>query len=66
MMEMIKDGGVMVYPNTRLVYLVDHTCKKLTLQNPEELLDVFTDMTHERTRQVFLAIGYAVTEKTDS
>jgi hypothetical protein len=65
MMEIIQHKGILVYPDTRLIYMVDHKLKKLVLQNTEELLDAWSNQVHERTKLVFKEIGYAVEEKAD-
>lgn len=59
----IKDGGVLAYPATKMVYKVDHTNKKLILQNVSQLDNYDSAVIHAQSKIVFAEVGYTVTEK---
>lgn len=62
MMRLIRDGGILSYPSTGLVYRVDHAAKTLTLLNPDMLMHFESFVVHEQTKTVFDLIGYEVGE----
>lgn len=59
----IREGGMLAYPATRLIYCVYNRHKELILINPDELQDKYSKQVHERTIVVFSKIGYTVKEK---
>lgn len=60
MIYMIRDGGILSYPATKLVYKLDKTNKKMTLQNPDQLRATDSNTTHEQTKIVFGELGWTV------
>jgi hypothetical protein len=67
MLALLKDGGLLIFPTTRLTYEVSHTSKTLTLVNPVVLYDDadsnYNTTVHRRTIAVFRAVGYQVLVK---
>lgn len=59
-LKLIKHNGLLCYPLTELVYLVDHNNHVLTLQTPQSLQNKGSEETHHRTKIVFAVIGYDV------
>lgn len=59
MLAIIKDGGILAYPSTGLVYHVDHQDKSLMLVD-ESLSTASLDsyVVHQRTIAVLQAIGW--------
>lgn len=68
MMALVMESGVLGFPSSGLIYRVSHFRKKLTLLNPDQLINPASLVTHLRTVVVFKEIGYAVTspEPTES
>lgn len=62
--SLIKSGGLLPMPTTRLVYVVDHETKTLTLQNPFVLYENencnYNATVHQRCIAVFHQIGYQI------
>lgn len=58
----LKDGGIIGYPSTRLIYRINKMEKELVLQNPSILADLDSRECHERTVIVFGVLGYRVKE----
>lgn len=58
MIGLIRDGGLLVFPSTQLMYQLRHPEKKLELLNVDKL-EEFSDL-HERTRSVFRVLGWSV------
>ena len=56
----VKDGGILVFPTTKLIYLINHREKTLLLENPHILADEFSASVHRRSIKVFRLIGYMV------
>lgn len=56
----MKEGGVLAFPLTLLIYQFHKHDKTLTLINPEILQDPESAEVHRRTIQVFSRIGYMV------
>lgn len=65
MLTLINDGGVLAFPATKLLYLVSHTDKTLTLLDPEILEDEFSAIVHRRTINTFHELGYMVLVKEE-
>lgn len=65
--SLIRDGGTLAFPTTRLMYLVDHKARTLTLQNPWVLYDetdhFYNATVHRRAIATFLEIEYQVLVK---
>lgn len=59
--QFIRDGGALAYPSTGLIYTLDHTHRRLTLQNPERLADPNARECHDRGVVVFRGIGWEMT-----
>lgn len=64
--NMLTNDGMLVYPGANLKYRLDKERKVLTLQNPEQLFDRESFITHVQTIAVFSKIGYIVNEKEDA
>jgi hypothetical protein len=60
--SMLKEDGVLAYPQTKLHYRLDRAHKTLTLMNPDQLFDRDSFVTHVQTVAVFSKIGYIVNE----
>lgn len=60
-LRVVTDGGVLVFPGTRLIFSVSHQTKSLTLINPEVLEDKESAETYAMTQTVFNKEGYIVT-----
>ena len=61
MVDAIRNGGILAYPATELIYRLDQTAQILTLTNPEQLEFQIPNEIHERTKVVFREIGWEVT-----
>ena len=61
-LDMISEGGVLVFPATGLIYKIDHHQKAVILQNPERLSDFKSFTMHLQTIATFKIVGYRVTE----
>jgi len=62
-LAIVKDGGALAYPSTKVIYNLDHKNKKLTLQNPEQLEEFPSFVIHQQTIEVFKVLGYSVGER---
>jgi hypothetical protein len=60
--SMLKEDGILAYPQTKLHYRLDRAHKTLTLMNPDQLFDRDSFVTHVQTVAVFSKIGYIVNE----
>lgn len=63
-LKLVKHGGVLGLPTTKLIYLVNHQDRTLSLMSPDVLYDkeagsINTEM-HRRMIVVFGKIGYLV------
>jgi hypothetical protein len=63
MLDLVKDGGLLIYPATMVQYRLDHKNKKMTLENPEQLDEFPSFVIHQQTIEVFKVLGYAVGER---
>jgi hypothetical protein len=63
-LEITKEGAVIVYPSTGLIFNVSHENRTLTLTNPEKLSDRDCQDVYERTIPVAGFFDYTVEEKT--
>jgi hypothetical protein len=63
-LSIIKDGGTLAYPETQMIYRVDHSNKQLVLQNPEQLMVFASFVIHQQSIAVFKALDYEVKETT--
>lgn len=64
MLELLREGGLLVYPATGLMYKVSHKNKTLTLQNPGFLKVPENRKLHEMTKIVAGFFYYEVKEAT--
>ena len=55
-----RDGAIIKYPKTSMIYRVDHKDRTLTLQNVDQLLSFPSFVIHYQTIDVFREIGYTV------
>lgn len=60
MIGMVKEGGLLIYPSTGLVYKLFHKKKEMVLRNPEMLLIFESFVIHFQTIDVFKALGWKV------
>jgi hypothetical protein len=60
---MIKNGGMLAYPSTQLVYRVWHQKHELELVNPSILLSRDSHETHLRTINVLKVMGWKMKER---
>jgi hypothetical protein len=60
--SMLKEDGLLAFPQTELTYRLDRAHKVLTLMNPEQLFDRESFKTHVQAVAVFAKIGYIVNE----
>ena len=60
MIALIKDGGILAYPSTRVIYKLDRSNRRLVLQNPEQLRERDSKEIHEQTKDVFSVLGWKV------
>lgn len=59
MIAALHEGGILMYPQARLIYRVSHKRKTLTLLNPQMLQeDAVSKEVHERTKIVLLHLEY--------
>jgi hypothetical protein len=63
MTGMLKEGGILAYPATSLVYKVWHKRKELELLNPQVLLSRDAHETHLRTVSVLKVMGWKMKVK---
>jgi hypothetical protein len=66
MLRLVKNGGVLGYPDTKLIYRIDHDAKTLTLLDSSVLYDEdgeHATTVHRRTITVFREVGYQVLVK---
>jgi hypothetical protein len=55
-LDLMADGGVLVYPSSGLMYQFDHRARTITLVNPHPRMRAL----HRRSCAVFGAFGYKV------
>lgn len=55
-----RDGGVIAYPNSKLLYRVDKTRRVWKLLNPEILIDLTANELNEATKSVLAFINWEV------
>lgn len=59
--QMLKDGGILLFPTSRLMYRVDNRRQTLTLLNPQVLSeDEHSRETHARTKRLLPFLGYTM------
>jgi hypothetical protein len=62
--SVIRTGGILAFPTTRLFYGVDHETKTLTLMDPSVLEDEtdnnYNAIVHRRAIATFRVIGYQI------
>lgn len=57
--HLLTEGGILIYPNARLMYRISHKRKTLSLLNPQILSEDETSKEmHERTKQILLFMDY--------
>lgn len=61
-----REGGIIAFPATHLIYRISHSYQTLTLLNPEILSHKESAVLHRRTITVFAAIDYLVLVKESS
>ena len=61
MVELLRDGGTLIFPGTGLVFRVYKKERQMVLTNPEALRDPDSKDIFEKTKRVFrLALDYSV------
>lgn len=63
-LEMIHEGGLIVFPSSGLIYKVSHQKRTLTLQNVDRLKDTVCATLHLMTTAVAARFSYEVKEAT--
>ena len=58
--DILRDGGVWVFPATFLIYRINKQTRRMTLLNPAMLDDPECLIMHERGRRVFSSIDYTI------
>lgn len=59
-LQLIKEEGGLALPDAGLAYSVSHIHKRLTLVNPEKLIEYDSMLVHLQTMATFESIGYTV------
>lgn len=62
MIANIKQGGILHYPTSDLIYVLYHNQRKLVLLNPGQLLYADSLILHFRTVETFGRLGWTVEE----
>jgi hypothetical protein len=60
MIELIKEGGTLIYPATDMIYEFHHSEKTLVLKNPSQLVYIDSLLIHLRTVATFEKVGWTV------
>lgn len=60
MLNLLKEGGVLVYPASGFIYKVNHQARSLSLQQPKTLTTPDEIELHDRTKLVFGVVNYEV------
>ena len=63
-LEIMNEGGLLVFPSSGLIYKVSHDHKTLTLQNPAKLQETICRELHAMTETVAAFFGYVTKEAT--